>query len=89
MAISCNVGTFTVTGTTMTINANDGVMIVAMKLISGTVTFIGTSKVNGEASTAITLAANDPVTIGGNTPIDGLTINATSGSVYVITRKGQ
>lgn len=81
-----NIGTFTISNSTVTITSEMGFRVVAMKLVSGTVRYNGSLRLNGTGSDPFTLSANDPVTIGGDEPIGGLTIDATSGVVQVITR---
>lgn len=79
-----NVGTRTLTSESVTLTSDMGIRSVAMKLVSGTVTYEGTLPLGTLASTAIALASNDPVCITFDGSIVGLVINATLGSVQLI-----
>lgn len=81
-----NVGTKNLSGGTLSFTAESGVRIVSMILVSGTVTFTGSLPVGGADSDAITLVSGVAVTIGGDEPLNGLTIDATAGVVTVIIR---
>lgn len=66
----------------VTINASDNVLRVSVIVVSGTVTYRGSSVFQGTASQSITLAASEGATITAastNLPIDGLTIDASGG----------
>ena len=87
--LSSKVGTFTLTvaNSPFIINAADGVKVVAMKLLSGSGSYVGDMPVDGIASGAIALVVNEPCTIGGDQPIEYLQIIIDSGSILnVITR---
>ena len=76
--------TGTVTNETFAIDAKDGIQYISIKNQSGSsgpITVAGTLAVGGKASSAISVAAGDIVTIsaGGNTVIESLTIVAASG----------
>jgi hypothetical protein len=53
---------------------------------SGSVVFTGSTTFNGVAADAITFSAGQGVTLTGSTanPLDGITINAASGSADII-----
>lgn len=66
----------------ITINAVDNVLRASVIVVSGVVTYRGSSVFQGTASQAITLAAGEGATITAastNLPIDGLTVDATGG----------
>lgn len=66
----------------VTVNASDNVLRVSVIVVSGTVTYRGSSVFQGTASQAITLAAGEGATItsaSASQPIDGLTIDASAG----------
>ncbi len=87
--LSSKVGTFAFTSANspFTINAVDGVKVVAMKLLSGSGSYVGDMPVDGVLSGAIALVINEPVSIGGDQPIEYLQINIDPGSILnVITR---
>mgnify|MGYP001565116748 CR=1 FL=1 len=79
-----NIGTFTLTNGSLTITDSDGIRVLSMEWVSGTVTYSGVLPIGGNASTALTLVEDDPITIGFDFPIDGFTITATAGSVKLI-----
>jgi hypothetical protein len=85
---SSKVGTFDLTSANspFVISPEDGVRVIAMKLLSGAASYTGTMVVNGLNSGPIALVINDPVTIGGDQPIDTLEIDISSGILTVITR---
>ena len=66
----------------VTINASDNVLRASVIVVSGVVTYRGSSVFQGTASQAITLAAGEGATITAastNLPIDGLTVDASGG----------
>lgn len=77
--------TTTVTSTIQVINEAAGLLTITLVLISGTGTFIGDLN-NPSASTALALTVGLPITINSksNNALDGITIDATSGSVQII-----
>ena len=87
--ISENIGTFTLSGDSVTIIREYGVSNISMLLVSGTVTVTGIMSLGTMNSSPITLVADKPLNLGSisNFPIDGLTIDATGGSVTIITGK--
>lgn len=80
-----NVGTFTLSATSVTILEEFGVRNVSVKLVSGTVTVVGTQKLGALSSTPIVVTAENPINISFGFPIDGYTIDATGGVAQVIT----
>jgi hypothetical protein len=80
--------TYQVTNTTLTIDETYGLGMVSLMLTSGTATVSGSINAGGLASTNLALTVGLPITFGGNqiNPISGLTINASSGNVYIIGR---
>ncbi len=88
-SLSSKVGTFTLTNSNspFDINAVDGVKIAAMKLISGSGSYIGDMPVNNVASGSIALVLNESVTVGGDQPIEFLSIIINPGAILnLITR---
>ena len=87
--ISENIGTFTLSGQVVTIIREFSVSNISMLLVSGVVTVTGIMNLGAISSTPITLVADKPLNLGSisNFPIDGLTIDATGGSVTIITGK--
>ena len=80
-------GTFILSATSKTIVASMGVSVCSLNVTSGTVTILGTGGFPTWTNTAITLAVGQPVTLPSITniqPLDGITIDATSGVVEVI-----
>ena len=86
VAISENVGTFQLSASTLSIVAEWGVTKISLLLVSGTVTYTGSMKLGSTSSSAITLTET-PLTLSFDFPIDGFTIDATSGVVIIITGK--
>lgn len=83
-----NIFTYVLTNDTFTIDASMGVWVVAMKLVAGAGTFVGSLKLGTTASAPISLALNDPVTIGvSGQAIDSLVISAPAGTVQIIARR--
>jgi len=80
-----NIGTFTLSGQSVTVTGNDGVLNISLLLVSGTVTVTGVMSLGAIPSNAITLVADKPLNLGYNFPINGLTIDATAGVVTIIT----
>lgn len=83
---STNVWSKTLTSSSITISATQNVVRLSVLSNSGTVTFLGSRTFNGVAADAITFSAGQGLTLSGSTsnPLDGITIDATSGSVDVI-----
>jgi hypothetical protein len=84
---SNTVFTYTLINSNLLIKSEYGIRSISLKLISGTASFIGTMKVGTLNSVAIPLIINEPVTITGETIIDGLNILASSGQVQIIAKK--
>lgn len=87
MALPENVGTYTLTSSTLTIQESFGVRNISLLLVSGTVTVTGSMKLGSTVSSALTLAADKPLNLSFDFPIDGLIIDATSGVVTIVTGK--
>lgn len=82
-----NIGTFTLDGEILNIIGDYGVLNVSFLLVSGTVTVTGVMNLGARASNALTLEADKPLNLGSNFPLDGLSIDATSGVVTIVTGK--
>ena len=83
-----NIFTYVLVNGTFTIDASMGVWVVAMKLVAGVATFEGSLKLGSTPSAPISLAMNDPVTIGvSGQAIDSLIIDASAGTVQIIARR--
>ena len=79
--------TLNINGTTVVIDKHYGLNAVALLLVSGTATVDGTSGAGGQVSSALTINSTNPsltISAGANNVIDGLTINASGGQVYLI-----
>ncbi len=83
MAGSTGIHTTTLTDGVMNINAVDNVQQLSIKVVSGTVKFKGNVTFQGTASTNLDLVTGDGITLQAKipgTPLDGITITATTGS---------
>ena len=82
---STNTHTRTLTSK-LTINAQDGVFIVAILYVSGTVTIQGNNSLQAVNSSAISLSSSNPsVTVGGGqNPLNNFVIDASSGNCQII-----
>ena len=76
------IGTYLLTSGSVTISEEMGIRTMALKLVSGTVTYTGSLTTNGLTSTALTLDSNG-YAVSTINPIDGFTINASAGSVII------
>lgn len=82
-----NVHTQTVTGSSVTITALDNVVRMSAICASGTVTINGNRTFQGTPSSPVDFTVGEGVTITSpsvTNPIDGVTIDATGGSVDLI-----
>ena len=82
-----NVFTKTITGSSIYIASTDNVVRMSAICASGTVTITGSARFQGIASDAVDFTVGEGVTITSpsiNNPIDGVTIDATGGSVDLI-----
>ena len=88
MARTQNFWTYQVTNTTLLIDESFGLGMVSVMLTSGSATVNGGGSAGSFSSNNLALTIGMPVTFGGSSPlpIDGLTISAPSGNVYVIGR---
>lgn len=89
-------GTYTLTTTggptnngVYTVNASDGVMVMALKLsVGGAATIAGSAVIKAFGnSSAIALVAQEPTLVSNPDLIDGLVITVTGGTVLVITNQ--
>jgi hypothetical protein len=83
---STNVWSKTLSASSISISASQNVVRLSVLANSGTVTFTGSSTFNGVSADAVTFDAGQGVTLTGSTanPLDGITINAASGSADII-----
>jgi len=81
-----NVWSKTLSSSSITISGSQNVIRLSELSNSGTVTFLGSTTFNGVSADAITFIAGQGVTLTGSTsnPLDGITIDATSGSADII-----
>lgn len=88
MAIQQEFWTYQVNNTSITIDETFGLSMISVLLTSGSATVSGSMTVGGLPSANLALTTNVPITFGGNdvNPIKGVTIDASSGNVYVIGR---
>ena len=82
------IGSFTLSTGTYNIDKSHGFNTVALKLLSGSATYKGADKFDALDSAVLPLVVDEPVTIGGQFPIDSLEIVVASGSVEMITTNG-
>jgi len=86
MNIKENVGTFLLNAETITIIKEWGVRNISVLCISGTITVKGVMKLGARVSDTITLGiTSPPLNVSFDFPIDGYTIDTTSGQALVIT----
>ena len=86
------IGTYVQSGKAVQINANMGVNVASLNATSGTVTVLGTGDFGSANSdwannTALTLTVGQPLllpSLNNIQPLDGITIDATSGVVEVV-----
>ena len=80
--------TYTLTNSTLTINENDGITAVALKLTSGAGSYRGNKKIGNVDSSATSLVVDNPVTITSEQSkyIDELVIDCTGGVIEIIAR---
>lgn len=82
-----NVHTETLSGEIITISSSDNVVRLSIVGASGSVTLNGSSYFQGRASSAVTFATGEGITLTSpsvNNPIDGVTIDATSGTCDLV-----
>lgn len=82
-----NVGTFLLESETVTIVKNWGIKKISLLLVSGNVTITGTLSLGDRPADPITVSAGNPLNLSFDYAIDGLEINADSGSAILITGK--
>ena len=80
--------TYTLTNSTLTINATDGVTCVAILLTAGVGTYRGNKRIGSLDSTATSLVVGTPVTISSEQSkyIDSLLIDGSAGTIEIIAR---
>jgi hypothetical protein len=80
--------TYEINNTSITIDETFGLGMVSLVLNSGSATVSGSITAGGLPSSNLQLIVGVPITFGGNqiNPIGGLTIDASSGNVYIIGR---
>lgn len=80
--------TYTLNGTSLTINATDGITCVAILLTAGTGTYRGNKRIGNLNSTATSLVVDKPVTISSEQSkyIDNLVIDGSAGTIEIIAR---
>lgn len=88
MARTQSFWTYQVTNDSLTIDESLGLGVVSIMLTSGTASVSGSVNVGDYPSQNLALSIGLPITFGGVSPvpIDGLTIDASSGTVYLIGR---
>lgn len=79
MAFVNGVFTGSLSGTSFSITRDLGIRGLSLRLISGTVTFIGSMKVEGLTPSARTLEDGSPFTVASAFAIDQFDIDATAG----------
>ena len=83
-----NIFTYTLTGTTLTINETDGITAVSLLLTAGAGTYLGSKRIGGIISNPIALVVNQGVTITAEQTkyIDNLVIDGSGGTIEIIAR---
>jgi len=84
---SLNVHTQVLTSASLSISASNNVFRVSILCSSGNITVNGSSSFQGVASAPVTFGVGEGVTITSpstNNPIDGLTIDASSGTADLV-----
>ena len=82
-----NVFTQTITGSTLTITSADNVFRFSVICNAGSVYMSGNARFQGLASTNVTFTVGEGATIQAtslNNPLDGITVDATSGEAEII-----
>lgn len=82
-----NIHTQPLSGTSLTIAYTDNVLKVSVLVTSGTVTYTGSTLFQGTPSAPLALTTGQGATVTANNPsqpIDGLTIDASSGACDVM-----
>lgn len=82
-----NVWTYTIDGSSISVEAVENVQRVSVICSSGTVSILGSSIFKGIPPVPVSLAVGQGITIAtksDSTPIDGLTIDATSGVADIV-----
>lgn len=89
MPKNINIGTYTVGVGSFVITKEDGVRIIAIKLLAGAAgTITGQAKIGAlGVSNAIALVIGEPTLVSNQDPIDGLTVNITAGQATIITNQ--
>lgn len=82
-----NVWTYTIDGSSISVNAVENVQRVSVICSSGVVTILGSSKFQGIPPVPVSLAVGQGITLStksDSTPIDGLTIDASAGVADIV-----
>lgn len=86
-SVSSKIGTCTLDGKIKTVSVDQGWKTIALKLVSGTVTYMGTEPFTADDGTAVASVAevldDTGFEITAENPIDGFVIDASSGVVIV------
>ncbi len=83
MSFSNGVFTGQLLGETFTITRDLGIRGLCIRLLAGTVTYIGSMKVEGLTPSSRTLDASFPYGISSSTPLHEFTIDATGGECEI------
>lgn len=84
---SLNVHTQVLTSASLTISSTDNVVRASILCSGGTITVNGSSVFQGSASAPVSFGVGEGITItspSANNPIDGLTIDASSGTADLV-----
>lgn len=82
-----NVWTYTIDGSSISVNAVENVQRVSVICSSGEVTILGSSNFQGIPPVPVSLAVGQGITIAtknDSTPIDGVTIDASAGVADIV-----
>lgn len=82
-----NVWTYTIDGSSISVNAVENVQRVSVICSSGVVTILGSSKFQGISPVPVSLSVGQGITIvtkNDSTPIDGFTIDASAGVADIV-----
>lgn len=82
-----NVWTYTIDGSSISVNAVENVQRVSVICSSGVVSILGTAKFQGIPPVPVSLSVGQGITIAtknDSTPIDGVTIDASAGVADIV-----
>lgn len=77
------IGTFALSGETLTIDSTHGILGIGIQYVSGTTTYTGNLSVAGLTSSPLTLADGKPYFVSSPNPIESFVIDATGGACEV------